>query len=137
MFEVENLNEFINRMFDNAIESNSVVKTGLVTFRKYLDETSMCDEDYLKILDKIIECSSELLELKKKMRNMDVVFFVEHSLSEDKKKVLPKQKKKAQVRSRNVTSDSCGSSSNSTSSRCGSSSSYSDSCCGGSYTRRC
>lgn len=136
MFEVENLNEFINRMFDNAVKSKSDVKEGLITFRKYLDDTSMCDEDYLRMLDKIIECSSELLALKKKINDFDVAFFVENSLNNQNQSVVPKQKKKSQVR-RSVVSDRCGSSSSSTNNRCGGTSIYSDSCGGGSYTDRC
>ena len=133
MFEVENLNEFINRMFDNAIESNSDVKIGLTMFRKYLAETSMCDLEYLKVLDKVIECSKELIELKKKFDNMDVVLFVEDTIKNQKK---PKQKRKSPSKNNYVTSNSCGT--GRSSDRCGSdSSSYSDRCGGGSYTSRC
>ena len=133
MFEVENLNEFINMMFECAIKSDSDVKDGLVTCRKYLADTSMCDDEYLRKLDKIIECSSELLELKKKMNNLDVASFVEHALNEQ----APKQKKKSPPKRRNIVSDNCMSNI-STSSRCGSSSSSSSSSCGGgSYTNRC
>jgi tRNA(Ile)-lysidine synthase TilS/MesJ len=134
MFEVENLNEFINRMFDNAIESNSNVKTGLATFRKYLADTQMCDEEYLKVLDKVIECSNELIELKKKFNNMDIVSFVSDALNNQKK---PKQKKKTQIKNNYVTSNSCGTGRTSSSDRCGSSSSSSSRCGGGSYTDRC
>ena len=128
MFEVENLNEFINKMFTNAIKSRSDVKEGLVNFRKYLKETSMCDDEYLRVLDKIIECSHELLELKKKMNNLDVVFFVEHTLNEQTQQNKKGTKRLVKI----VVSDNCGSSS------CGTSSSSSDRCGGGGgYTSRC
>ena len=137
MFQEKDLNEFINRMFENAINAKSDVKEGLTTFRKYLEDTSMCDEDYLRMLDKIIECSSELLELKKKMNNLDVASFVEHALNDQTQSVAPKQKKKSPPKRRNIVSDNCMSNI-STSSRCGSSSSsFSSSCGGGSYTDRC
>lgn len=139
MFNVENLNEFINRMFDNGIKSNSNVKSGLTTFRKYLVDTSMCDEEYLQILDKVIECSDELLALKKKINTIDVVSFVENALNKENKVSAPKQKKVGTKKNRPVvtSSNSCMGSIT-TSSRCGSSySSYSDSCGGGSYTSRC
>ena len=134
MFEVENLNVFINRMFDNAIKSGSNVKLGLSNFRKYLADTSMCDEDYLVLLDKIINVSNELLELKRKMNDLDVVFVVECALME-KKTVSPKKKKKTY----SDNTDRCGAGSTITSNdRCGgSSSASSDRCGGGSYTNRC
>ena len=133
MFQEKDLNEFINMMFVNAINTKSDVKEGLVTCRKYLSDTSMCDGEYLRILDKIIECSQELLSLKKKMNNFDVVSFVEQSLNNQVENVVPK--KKTLVRS--IVSDRCGSSSSSTNNRCGGTSTYSDSCGGGSYTNRC
>ena len=134
MFEVENLNVFINRMFDNAIKSGSNVKLGLSNFRKYLADTSMCDEDYLVLLDKIINVSNELLELKRKMNDVDVVFIVECALMEKKKSVSAKKKKKTYN-----NTDRCGAGSTITSNdRCGgSSSASSDRCGGGSYTNRC
>ena len=137
MFNVDNLNEFVNKMFDNGIKSNSDVKVGLTTFRKYLEETSMCDNEYLEILDKIIECSEEILALKRKITNLDVVSFIEDAMNKENMVSTPKQKKVGTKKNRPViTSNSCMGSSI-TSSRCGVSSSYSDSCGGGSYTSRC
>jgi DNA-binding ferritin-like protein (Dps family) len=140
MFNVDNLNEFVNKMFDNGIKSNSDVKVGLTNFRKYLMETSMCDNEYLEILDKIIECSEEILALKRKITNLDVVSFIEDSINKENMVATPKQKKVGTKKNRPViTSNSCMGSST-TSSRCGVSpsySSYSDSCGGGSYTSRC
>lgn len=140
MFNVDNLNEFVNKMFDNGIKSNSDVKVGLTNFRKYLAETSMCDNEYLEILDKIIECSEEILALKRKITNLDVVSFIEDSINKENMVATPKQKKVGTKKNRPViTSNSCMGSSI-TSSRCGVSpsySSYSDSCGGGSYTSRC
>ena len=138
MFAVENLNEFINRMFNNAIKSNSDVKNGLSTFRKYLEDTSMCDSEYLEVLDKVIECSDELLALKSKINTVDVVSFIESAINNENKISGAKQKRVGQKKNHPVvTSNSCMGSTI-TSSRCGSSSpSYSSSCGGGSYTSRC
>ena len=44
MFEEEQLNEFINRMFENANSTNTSVKEGLSNFRKYLKETGMSED---------------------------------------------------------------------------------------------
>ena len=56
MFSEEQLNEFVNKMFENASNStNNNAKEGLSTFRKYLGETNMCSPEYLKKLDKKIE----------------------------------------------------------------------------------
>ena len=137
MFNVENLNEFVNKMFDNGIKSNSDVKVGLTNFRKYLMETAMCDNEYLEILNKIIECSEEILALKRKITNLDVVSFIEDSINKENMVATPKQKKVGTKKNRPViTSDLCSGSSV-TSSRCSYSSSYSNSCGGGSYTSRC
>ena len=39
MFDEEQLNEFINRMFENANSTDNSVKEGLTNFRKYLKDT--------------------------------------------------------------------------------------------------
>lgn len=134
MFQEKDLNEFINMMFENAINTKSDVKEGLITCRKYLKDTSMCDDEYLSKLDKIIECSQELLELKKKINNLDVASFVEHALNNQTQTITPKQKKKSPPKRRSIVSDNCMSNS-STNSRCGGSSN--SRCGGGSYTDRC
>ena len=134
MFDVENLNEFVNRMFDNAIKSNSSVKMGLTNFRRYLLETSMCDAEYLKILAKVVECSDELLALKRKMPNLDIVSFVDDAINKENK--TSKQKKVGTKKNTSVTtSDPCRGVTY-TSDRCGSSS-YSDRCGPSGYTSRC
>lgn len=77
MFSEEQLNEFVNRMFDNASKStNNSAKEGLTTFRKYLGETNMCSSEYLRKLDKIIACSDELLALKAKVGTIDVTSII-------------------------------------------------------------
>ena len=127
MFEEEQLNEFINRMFENANSTNVSVKEGLSNFRKYLKETAMCEDTYIKKLDKIIECSSELLALKRKISTIDVTTLIPDENSKNK----TNQKK---IGARKTTNNSTSS----YSSTCGSSSSYSDRCGGGSsYSRRC
>lgn len=128
MFQEEDLNEFINKIFDNAIESNGDVKKGLVMFKKYLDDASLCDYEYLLRVDKIIECSSEILELKKKLDGLDVMFLVENALNYQTK-VKSRKRKKSPVK---IVVDNSGSSD-----RCGCSSSSSSRCGGGSYTDRC
>lgn len=134
MFNEEQLNEFINRMFDNATNANLSVKEGLSNFRKYLCETKMCEESYLKKLDKIIECTPELLVLKRKLGNIDVM-----SLIPDEETSIKSSQKSLRKNKSNRTTNVCGGSSSSYSSSCSnSSSSYSNSCGGGSsYTRRC
>lgn len=91
MFNEKELNEFVNRMFDNAKTNNDSVRTGLETFRKYLDETNMCSPEYLKKLDKIIECAPELQALKVKVDTLDVASFIEIE-SKKTPKEKPKQK---------------------------------------------
>lgn len=137
MFSEKELNEFVNRMFDNAVNnSNDGVKEGLKTFRKYLGETKMCSLEYLKKLDKIIECSSELLALKAKVDSIDVTSIIKTEPEKTpKKKEQPPQKTKGtwpsyQANSNNhrshyvepFSSSSCGGSTPSYSSSCGGSS---------------
>lgn len=141
MFDEEQLNEFVNRMFDNATNTNSSVKEGLSNFRKYLKETKMCEESYLKKLDKIIECSSEILALKRKLGNIDVTTLIPQDEKPNVKapqKTLGTMPRTSTTRKRQ-TSNLCGGSTPSYSSSCSSSTpSYSNSCGGGSsYTSRC
>ncbi len=133
MFSEKELNEFVNRMFDNASTNNSDAKEGLQTFRKYLETTKMCSNEYLKKLDKIIECSSELIALKSKIGTLDVT-----SIIKTEPEKTPRQKPRQKSLGTYQPSSSCMNSTSS-SSRCGNSSpSYSDSCGGGSsYTNRC
>lgn len=141
MFDEDQLNEFVNRMFENANNTNSNVKEGLSNFRKYLKETKMCSEQYLKRLDKIIECSSEILALKNKIGNIDVTTLIPQEPTPTVKapqKTLGTMPKQSTTRKRQ-TSNLCGGSTPSYSNTCsGSPSSYSSSCGGGSsYTSRC
>ena len=141
MFEEEQLNEFVNRMFLNATNINANVKEGLSNFRKYLKETKMCEESYLKKLDKIIECSSEILALKSKIGNIDVTTLIPQ---EEKPTVKAPQKNlgtmpRTSTTRKKTTSNVCGGSTPSYSNIClNTSSSYSSSCGGGSsYSSRC
>ncbi len=141
MFEEEQLNEFVNRMFENANNTNSNVREGLSNFRKYLKETKMCDESYLKKLDKIIECSSEILALKRKITNIDVTTLIPQEQAPTVKapqKTLGTMPRPSTTRKK-TTSNVCGGSTPSYSNACSSSSSsYSSSCGGGSsYSSRC
>ena len=128
MFSEKELNEFVNRMFENAAKNNNqTAKEGLQTFRKYLETTKMCTPDYLKKLDKIIECSSELISLKAKVGSIDITSIIK---SESEKKEEAKQKTLGTYQSSCMNQP--------TSSRCGSTPSYSDNCGGGSrYSNRC
>lgn len=128
MFSEKELNEFVNRMFENAAKNNNqTAKEGLQTFRKYLETTKMCTPDYLKKLDKIIECSSELISLKTKVGSIDITSIIK---SESEKKEEAKQKTLGTYQSSCMNQP--------TSSRCGSTSPYSDNCGGGSrYSNRC
>ena len=131
MFSEEQLNEFVNKMFENASNStNNNAKEGLSIFRKYLGETNMCSPEYLKKLDKIIACSEELLALKAKVGTIDVASII---------KVEPEKTPKRKAAQKTIgswptykansnnhrshyvepSSSSCGGSSSSYSSSCG------------------
>ncbi len=131
MFSEEQLNEFVNRMFENAKTStNNSAKEGLTNFRKYLSETNMCSTEYLKKLDKIIACSDELLALKAKVATIDVTAIIK---TESEKTPSSKKTQKSlgswptyKANSNNhrshyiePASNSCGGSSPSYSSSCG------------------
>ena len=134
MFEEEQLNEFVNRMFENASNTSTSIREGLSNFRKYLKETSMCEELYLKKLDKIIECSTELLALKRKIATIDVTTLIPDENSKNK---TPQKKIGTKKTTRINTSAPCSPSLPSYSSTCGSSSSYSSSCGPSGYSNRC
>lgn len=133
MFDEEQLDLFINKMFDNAVRSENSVKDSLQSFRTQLATTNMCSPDYLKKIDKLIECSTEILALKEKVPSLTAT-----SVVQPKPEKTTKTKQKQKSLGTYPTSSSCM---NSTpvSNRCGTSSpSYSDSCGGSSrYTSRC
>jgi len=152
MFKNTDLDEFVNKMFESATNNKeSDVKGGLTTFKKYLEETSMCSPEYLTKLQKIIDCSEELLALKSKASLVDVttLFKIEPEVVY-RKEEQPKQKKKEKKIEKqpsytpsgnhrqhyvHESSNACGGSTPSYSSGCGGSSTptYS-SACGGSPT---
>lgn len=94
MFKEEELNEFINRMFNNAVNSNSDVKVGLTTFRKYLEETNMCTKKYLKKIDIIISCIDELIALKLKINDLDIMTIIDTKETNEEKTIEPKAPQK-------------------------------------------
>ena len=134
MFDEAQLNEFINRMFYNAKNSNHDIKEALETFRKYLEETSMCTPEYLKKLDKIIECSDELTALKTKIGLIDVTTLIpgepvviKRTAPASHQKKIGSMPKSNSTRKREASYTCSGSNSPSYSSSCGGSS-YSSSC---------
>lgn len=133
MFDEEQLDLFINKMFDNAVRSENSVKESLQSFRTQLATTNMCSSDYLKKIDKLIECSTEILALKEKVPTLTAT-----SVVQPKSEKTTKTKQKQKTLGTYPTSSSCMNSTPS-SNRCGASSpSYSDSCGGTSrYTSRC
>jgi hypothetical protein len=120
-------------MFENANSTNTSVKEGLSNFRKYLKETGMCEDSYIKKLDKIIECSPELLALKRKVSSIDVTTLIPDGNSKQRNP----EKKLGTKKTTRITSPSCSPSTPSYSSTCGSSSSYSSSCGPSGYSNRC
>lgn len=138
MFKETDLDEFINKMFESGSKSSdNDIKTGLKNFRKYLDDTNMCSGEYLQKLDKIIECSDELVSLKSKINSLDVTSLIETSQPTAKKE-LPKQKKINRMPSYQPSSNNHRSHYvyDQSSSCYGSSPTYSSSCGGGGSTYR-
>jgi len=135
MFNENDLNEFVNKMIENACKSSnkSNLKTGLSDFKKYLAETKMCSQEYLQKLDKIVKCSDELVSLKMKMGDLDIM-----TLFNNEEKAAVKQKKISTKSNNRASSNSCTGSSY-TSSSCGGDSPAYSSVCGGSssYSNRC
>lgn len=142
MFDEEQLNQFVNKMIENASKTTNKThaREGLRDFKKYLSETHMCTPEYLKKLEKIIECCDELVALKGKVSSLDVttLFNEEATVKQPQankgyqKTLGTKPAPKKQV------SSTCGGSAPSYSSRCSSEPSYSSSCGGGSsYSNRC
>lgn len=123
MFDEEQLDLFVNKMFDNAVRSENSVKDSLQSFRTQLATTNMCSSDYLKKIDKLIECSAEILALKEKIPSLTAT-----SVVQPKPEKTTKTKQKQKSLGTYPTSSSC----------MNSTPSYSDSCGGSSrYTSRC
>lgn len=142
MFDEEQLNEFINRMFENAskYKNKSNVSEELRTFRKYLEDTRMCSEDYLQKLDKIVKCADELVSLKGKVPALDITTIFKEEEIITRKSQSPNQKTIGQFPSYKPSTNNHRSHYiNASSNACGNStpSSYSNSCGGGSTYRGC
>lgn len=95
MFKDNDLDEFINRLIENAINNNNSeqLKKSLTDFKKYLVETKMCSEKNLEKITKIIECSDELIAIKRKIPTFDVMEVFKVAGKDDAIE-RPKQKKK-------------------------------------------
>ena len=142
MFVNNDVIEFINKIINQSdIKDKQQVKQNITKFREYLRLTCMADEATLSDIDLILSCIDELMIVKSKLGNVDVM-----SIFEDKEKTNSQPRRLAKTRQSSYdekhyrhysvgSNSSCGSSV-ARSNSCGSTPSYSSSCGGSSPTYR-
>lgn len=134
MFLQVDVIEFINKIINQSnVKDKESVKTNITKFREYLILTQMADETTLAEIDIILDCLNELMVLKNKLGDVDVMMiFQGREESVDKPRSLKKTRQSLydEKHYRHYERD--------TSSSCGSSPSYSSSCgCSSLVNRRC
>ena len=143
MFVSNDVIEFINKIINQSdIKDKQQVKQNITKFREYLRLTCMADEATLSDIDLILSCIDELMVVKSKLGNVDVVsiFDTKDKSNQPRKLAKTRQSIYDEKHYRHYSSNnnsSCGSTP-ARSSNCGTSTpTYSSNCGGGSISRRC
>ena len=133
MFVGNDVIEFINKIINQSdVKDKGQVKQNITKFREYLRLTCMTDEATLGDIDLILSCIDEIMVVKSKLGNVDVMSIFEGRENVDK------PRKMAKTRQSMYDEKHYRHYSSSNNSICGSDSpSYSSSCGGGSVNRRC
>ena len=142
MFVGTDVIEFINKIINQSdVKDKQQVKQNITKFREYLRLTCMADEATLTDIDLILSCIDELMVVKSKLGNVDVMSIFE---GREDTKTQPRRLAKTKQASYDEkhyrhysggSNSSCGSSVTRSNS-CGSTPSYSSSCGGSSPTYR-
>lgn len=143
MFVGTDVIEFINKIINQSdIRDKQQVKQNITKFKEYLRLTCMANEATLADIDLILSCIDELMVVKSKLGNVDVMSIFEGR--EEKANTQPRRLAKTKQSSYDEkhyrhysggSNSSCGSTPTRSSS-CGSTPSYSSSCGGSSPTYR-
>ena len=132
MFVGTDVIEFINKIINQSdVKDKAQVKQNITKFREYLRLTCMADETTLTDIDLILSCIDELMVVKSKLGNVDVMIIFE---GREGTKVQPRGLAKTRdsvYDEKHYRHYSGGSSSS-----CSSTSSYSSSCGGSRSTYR-
>ena len=133
MFVGTDVIEFINKIINQSdVKDKDKVKQNITKFREYLRLTCMCDETTLTDIDLILSCIDELMVVKSKLGNVDVMSIFEGREENKQPRRLAKTRQSL-YDEKHYRHYSSGSNSS-----CGSSSpTYSSSCGGGTVNRRC
>lgn len=142
MFVGNDVIEFINKIINQSdVKDKQQVKQNITKFREYLRLTCMADEATLDDIDLILSCIDEIMVVKSKLGNVDVM-----SIFEGKEDTKTQPRRLAKTRDSiydekhyrhysGGSNSSCGSTPIRSSS-CGSMPSYSSSCGGSGPTYR-
>ena len=143
MFVGNDVIEFINKIINQSdVKDKNQVKQNITKFREYLRLTCMADDTTLTDIDLILSCIDELMIVKSKLGNVDVMSIFEgreDTKTQPRRLAKTKQSSYDEKHYRHYSggrSSSCGSTPTRSSS-CGSDSiSYSSSCGGSGPTYR-
>lgn len=142
MFVGNDVIEFINKIINQSdVKDKGQVKQNITKFREYLRLTCMADEATLTDIDLILSCIDEIMVVKSKLGNVDVMSIFEcreGTKTQPRRLVKTRQSSYDEKHYRHYSggsNSSCGSTTTRSSS-CGSTPSYSSSCGGSGPTYR-
>ena len=142
MFVGTDVIEFINKIINQSdVKDKQLVKQNITKFREYLRLTCMADEATLTDIDLILSCIDELMVVKSKLGNVDVMSIFEgreETKTQSRRLAKTRQSSYDEKHYRHYQRDytSTCSSTSSRSSSCGSTPAYSSSCGGSGPTYR-
>ena len=132
MFVGTDVIEFINKIINQSDVKDKVqVKQNITKFREYLRLTCMADDITLSDIDLIISCIDELMVVKSKLGNVDVM-----SIFEGREETKTQPRRLAKTKQSSYDEKHYRHYSRGSSSSCSSTSSYSSSCGGSRSTYR-
>lgn len=142
MFAGTDVIEFINKIINKSnVRDKEKVKQNITKFREYLRLTCMADEATLGDIDLILSCIDEIMVVKSKLGNVDVMNIFEgreETKNQPRRLAKTRQSSYDEKHYRHYSGGSNSSCGNTPirSSSCGSTPSYSSSCGGSGPTYR-
>lgn len=99
MFEKKDIIEFLTRIIEKANSDNAKdTKQSISKYKEYLELTTMCDEDTIASIDKVVDCLEELITIKEKtgICNIEQMFnkYTDKDANKEEKKDAVKVKER-------------------------------------------
>lgn len=99
MFEKKDIIEFLTKIIEKANSDNAKdTKQSISKYKEYLELTTMCDEDTIASIDKVVDCLEELITIKEKtgICNIEQMFnkYTDKDTSKKEEKAFVKVKER-------------------------------------------